>query len=210
VARSRQSAVGDRNRHRDAFNVEAAGLDQDLAFERETRRRTVVDARLAQQAGRVDAKSRLGVGKAAPGRQPDPEVGEAVGSVAQRRHLLTQVPARADHDRPGPLAVRREQRGDLLGPVLAVAVERDHRLRAERERALHAAPQAGALAEVRRVAQHLERQAFERRGGAVARAVVNHDQRADLRQRALGDVADGRRLVVRRDHGDGVGRVHCA
>jgi len=210
VARARQAAVGDRDRHRDALDAEAAGLDQDLALEGEARRSAVVDPRLVQQARRVDAKAGLGVGKAAPGRQPNPEVGKAVGAVAQRRHLLAQVQARADHDRLGPPTVHLEQRRDVLGPVLPVAIERDHRLRAELERALHAAPQAGALAQVYRVAQQLERQAFERGAGAVARAVVDHDQRAHLSQGALGDLADRRRLVVRRDDGDGVGGVHRA
>ena len=104
----------------------------------------------------------------------------------------------------------RQQRGHVLGTVLAVAVQRDDRLRAQRERALHAAPQARALAQVDCVAQHFERQAFERRRGPVAGAVVDHDQRAHLSQRALGDVADGRGLVVGRDDGDAVSRVHCA
>lgn len=109
------------------------------------------------------------------------------------------MPARADHDRLGALAVRGEQRRNILGPVLAVAVERDHRPRPALERALHAAPQARALAEVRRIAQQLERQALERGRGAVRGAVVHYDQRADLAQRALGDAADRGRLVVCRN-----------
>jgi hypothetical protein len=104
--------------------------------------------------------------------------------------------ARADHDRLRPFTVRREQRGNVLRPVLAVAVERDHRPRAELERALHAAPQARAFAQVDRMAQQLERQAFERGRGAVRGAVVHHDQRADLAQGALGNVTDRGRLVV--------------
>ena len=170
----------------------------------------MLDARLAQQPRRVDPKARLAVGEAPAGRQPDPEIRQTVGAVAQPRYVLAQMPARADHDRVGPLAVRGEQRRNVLGPVLAVAVEGDHRARAERQRALHAAPQARALAEVFGIAQHLERQALERRRGGVARAVVDDDQRADLAQRALGDVADRRRLVVGRNDGDAVGRLHRA
>ncbi len=159
----------------------------------------MLDARLAQQADRVDAKAGLRVGKAATGRQADPEIPAAVGVVAQGWNLLPQVQARADHDCLGHCTLRREQRGDVLGPVLAVAVERDHRPRPELERALHAAPQARALAEVRRIAQQLERQALERDRGAVRGAVVHHDQRADLAQRALGDVADRRGFLEGRD-----------
>jgi len=167
----------------------------------------VVDARLAQQPRRIDAKAGLGVGEALPSRQPDPEIRQAVGAVAQPRNLLAQMPARADHHRFGPLAVRGEQRRDVLGPVLAVAVEGDHGARAEGQRALHAAPQARALAEIFGIAQQFERQAFERRGGAVARAVVNHDQRANLAQGALGDVADRRRLVVGRNDRDAASAI---
>ena len=169
----------------------------------------MIDARLAQQPRRVDAKARLAVGEALPRREADPEVREAVGSVAKPRDFVAQMPARADHDRLRPLALGGEQRRNVLGPVLAVAVQRNHRARAERERVLHAAPQARALAEILGIAKQHERQALERRRGAVARAVVDHDQRADLAQRALGDVADRRRFVVGRDDGD-VGCVHRA
>jgi len=201
VARPRQAAVRDRHRHCDALDTEAAGFDQDLAFEREARRCAVVDPSFAQQPCRIDAKAGLGVGEAAARRAGDPEVGDAVGPIAQRRRTAAQVQPRADHDRLGTVAVRREQRRDVLGPVLAIAVERDHRARPELERAPHAAPQARALAEVRRIAQQLERQALERGRGAVGRAVVHHDQRIDLAQRALGDVADRRRFVEGRDDG---------
>jgi hypothetical protein len=170
----------------------------------------VLDARLAQQPGRIDAKARLAVGEALSGGQADPEIRETVGAVTKARNLAAQMPARSDHDRLGPLAVRGEQRRDVLGPVLTVAVEGDHRARAERERALHAAPQARALAEILAIAQQLERQALEHRGGRVARAVVDHDQRADLVQRALGDVANRRRLVEGRNDGDAAARVHDA
>lgn len=116
---------------------------------------------------------------------------------------------RADHDRLGLAPVRGEQRRDVLGPVLAVAVERDHRARAELERALHAAPQGRAFSEVHWMAQQLERQAGERGAGAVARTVVHHDQRADLAQRALGHVADRGRLVVGRNDGDAACAIGC-
>jgi hypothetical protein len=168
----------------------------------------VVHYRLAQQPCRVDPKAGLGVGEAVAGHQPDAEIRAAIGAVAQRRHFLAQVQARADHDRLGLLAVRGEQRGDVLRPVLTVAVERDHRARAERERALHAVPQARAFSEVHRMAQQLERQALERRRGAVGGSVVDHDQRADLRQRTLGHVTDRGRLVVGRDDGDAI-RAHA-
>ena len=61
----------------------------------------------------------------------------------------------------------------------------------------------------RRLAQQLERQALERGRGAVRGAVVHHDQRADLAQRALGDAADRGRLVVCRNDGDVAACVHC-
>jgi len=167
----------------------------------------VLGARLAQQPRRVDAKTRLGIGEAAARRQADPEIRETVGAVAQCRHVRAQMTARADDQRLGPLAMGGEQRRNILGPVLPVAVEREHRARAALQRALHAAPQARALAEIARIAQELERQAFERRGGSVARAVVDHDQRADLAQRALGNSADGGRLVEGRNHGHQVRAV---
>ncbi len=118
--------------------------------------------------------------------------------------------ARADHDRLGAAPVRGEQRGDVLGQVLAVAVERDHGSGAELERALHAAPQARTLSEVHRMAQQLERQALERGRGAVGGAVVHHDQRAELTQRALGHVADRRDFVEGRDNGHVACRFHCS
>lgn len=103
----------------------------------------------------------------------------------------------------------RQQRGHVLGPVLAVAVERDDRRRAQRERALHAAPQARTFSEVHRIAQQLERQALERGRGAVGGAVVHHDQHADLAQRALGHVADRRGFVEGRDDGHVPCCLHC-
>ena len=169
----------------------------------------MLDARFAQQALRIDPETGLGVGEAPAGRARDPEVGQAVGPVAQRRRAAAQVQARADHDRLGTAPVRGEQGGDVLGQVLAVAVERDYRPRAELERALHATPQARAFAQIDRMAQQLERQALERGRGAVRGAVVHHDQRADLAQRALGHVADRRGFVEGRDDGHVAGRVHC-
>ena len=170
----------------------------------------MLDARLAQQARRVDTKAGLRIGEAPAGRAGNPEVGHAVGPIPCCRRAVAQMQARADHDRLGPLPVRREQRGDVLGAVLAVAVERDHRARAERERTLRPVPQARAFSEIHGVAQQFERQALERGRSRVRGAVIHHDQRTDLAQRTLGHVADRRGFVEGRNDGDVSGRVHRA
>ena len=106
---------------------------------------------------------------------------------------------RADHQRPGLVAVRLEQARNVLRAVLPVAVERDHRLGVVGERDGHAAPQARRLAQVARVADQRHRQALERDVSAVDRSIVDHYDAGDLGERALGYAADGGGLVVGRD-----------
>jgi hypothetical protein len=113
-----------------------------------------------------------------------------------RRDGLRIREAAAHHDRAR--ARRRQQRGNVVGIVLAVGVEGDHVRGATRARRRDPRPQRLRLAEAADVPQHLRAGREGDGAGAVGRAVVDDEHRAV----AAGSGHDGRHggaLVVRRD-----------
>src|SRR5882724_1015184 len=84
--------------------------------------------------------------------------------------------------------------------MLAVGVERDERIRTLLEGVVDAGLQRGALSEVDRMPD--DDRACEQRdvAGAVAGAVIDHDDRVSGAANAGHDAADYRRFIVRRDN----------
>ena len=85
--------------------------------------------------------------------------------------------ARADHDIGLALQHRLDQPGQLLGQVLAVAVDHHDHVRLEVAGLAQAGVEGLALAPVALVADDGRPGRFGDRGGGVARAIVHHDHR---------------------------------
>ena len=117
--------VPDRDRHADDLDAGARSRDQHLAFEHERRPPAVAHVERAEHGGRVVAESRLRIGDRAPGGPCDPEIREAVRAVADLRDRGPRVQTGADDDRVRPQRGRVEDPAQVLGIVLAVAVDRD-------------------------------------------------------------------------------------
>ena len=88
--------------------------------------------------------------------------------------------------------------------MLAVSIEGDERIRALLESVVDASLQRGALSEVNRMPK--DDRACEQRGvaGAVAGAVIDHDDRVSGAANAGHDATDHGRFIVRRDNDPGI------
>ena len=115
--------------------------------------------------------------------------------------------AAAEREIDAGLLDRREQRRDGRGGMLAVGVERDERIRTPLEGVVDAGLQRGALSEVDRMPD--DDRACEQRdvAGAVAGAVIDHDDRVSGAANAGHDAADHRRFIVRGDNDPGIANL---
>jgi hypothetical protein len=181
-------------------HAEPPGGDQRLALEYEPASRAVLHLEPPQERRGVDAKARLAVVERLPSGPADEEVRDAVRGAARARRVGADDEPGADHDVLRMRSCDLHQPRDVLRRVLAVTVERDHARGAERERVLHAPPQARALAAVALVPQQHHRQAANALVRAVGRAIVHDDHGRRYRGRARDDVCDRRGLVAGRDH----------
>ena len=130
--------------------------------------------------------------------EDDPHLARDVVGLGVAEH------ARAVRHVDGPVRDRADQPLHLLGPVLAVGVERHDDARAGVDHQAVAGAQRGAAAEVGHVARHRGAVLARDVARPVARSVVHHQHRrlqpADHRRDAGEDLADVVLLVVGRDH----------
>jgi len=155
-----------------------------------------------EKLARVDAEARLRVRDVLAGQPVDEEARHSEGVQSRRLHeAAAAAQAASDHEGVGLGLGRREQSRDIVGIVLAIAVERDHALR-------RAGKSAGeAQAEGRALAQSPARPEDDGAGGggrlvaSVPRPVVHHDDGA-VEGRPLDESSDGGRLVEDGNDGD--------
>ena len=195
------------DRHRHAARAQLlCGGHQDLRLEHEVLAGHAAAAKPAN-VRRIQALPALAVGDLVAGAPGDAPVAEPVGQAAVARLVGALAQARADHDPAAEAVAGGQQARDVVAAVLAVAVHRDHRVEAAPQGFGEAVAQARALAHAAGVAEHRDRQAGQRGGGAVVGSVVDDDDIRTVAQRAFHHVADAQGLVEGGDdHGDALGR----
>jgi len=145
------------------------------------------------------AEAALAVADALAGEAAEDARGGAVGPAPERGHLGDVAHAVAENNfRAGALGGLDEP-GDVVGVVLAVAVEEHDGIEVVAADVVEAGADGGALAEVALVDDDDGAGGLGEPGGVVAGAVVHDEDFGDVRRAAAHDTGDVGGFVVGRD-----------